>query len=173
MAHLFDPLKLRGVEFANRIVVSPMCQYSCVDGFATDWHFVHLGSRAVGRAAAVIAEATAITADSRISPQDLGIWTDAHIEPLAARIFFYCRTRFRPGHSVGPRRQKGKHQPALEWRQANHSSRRRMDAHFRAQRIGLYRRLSGSASSHRGRNRLRSLKLLPLPPAAPRQQAQN
>ena len=82
MAHLFDPLKLRGVEFANRIVVSPMCQYSCTDGFANDWHFVHLGSRAVGRAAAVIAEATAITADSRISPQDLGIWTDAHIEPL-------------------------------------------------------------------------------------------
>jgi 2,4-dienoyl-CoA reductase-like NADH-dependent reductase (Old Yellow Enzyme family) len=88
MAHLFDPLKLRGVEFANRIVVSPMCQYSCVDGFATDWHFVHLGSRAVGRAAAVIAEATAITADSRISPQDLGIWTDAHIEPLR-RVFSF------------------------------------------------------------------------------------
>ena len=82
MAHLFDPLKLRGVEFANRIVVSPMCQYSCTEGLANDWHFVHLGSRAVGRAAAVIAEATAITADSRISPQDLGIWTDAHIEPL-------------------------------------------------------------------------------------------
>jgi 2,4-dienoyl-CoA reductase-like NADH-dependent reductase (Old Yellow Enzyme family) len=88
MAHLFDPLKLRGVEFANRIVVSPMCQYSCVDGFANDWHFVHLGSRAVGRAAAVIAEATAITADSRISPQDLGIWTDAHIEPLR-RVFSF------------------------------------------------------------------------------------
>ena len=88
MAHLFDPLKLRGVEFANRIVVSPMCQYSCTDGFANDWHFVHLGSRAVGRAAAVIAEATAITADSRISPQDLGIWKDAHIEPLR-RIFSF------------------------------------------------------------------------------------
>jgi 2,4-dienoyl-CoA reductase-like NADH-dependent reductase (Old Yellow Enzyme family) len=88
MSHLFDPLKLRGVEFANRIVVSPMCQYSCTDGFANDWHFVHLGSRAVGRAAAVIAEATAITADSRISPQDLGIWTDAHIEPLR-RIFTF------------------------------------------------------------------------------------
>jgi len=88
MAHLFDPFKLRGMEFANRIVVSPMCQYSCVDGFANDWHFVHLGSRAVGRAAAVIAEATAITADSRISPQDLGIWTDAHIEPLR-RVFSF------------------------------------------------------------------------------------
>ena len=88
MAHLFDPLKLRGVEFVNRIVVSPMCQYSCTDGFANDWHFVHLGSRAVGRAAAVIAEAAAITADSRISPQDLGIWKDAHIEPLR-RIFSF------------------------------------------------------------------------------------
>src|SRR4029077_15066636 len=88
MAHLFEPLKLRGVEFAHRIVVSPMCQYSCTDGFANDWHFVHLGTRAVGRAAAVIAEATAITADSRISPQDLGIWTDAHIEPLR-RIFSF------------------------------------------------------------------------------------
>jgi 2,4-dienoyl-CoA reductase-like NADH-dependent reductase (Old Yellow Enzyme family) len=88
MAHLFDPLKLRGVEFANRIVVSPMCQYSCTDGFANDWHFVHLGSRAVGRASAVIAEATAITANSRISPQDLGIWKDAHIDPLR-RIFSF------------------------------------------------------------------------------------
>jgi 2,4-dienoyl-CoA reductase-like NADH-dependent reductase (Old Yellow Enzyme family) len=88
MAHLFDPLKLRGVQFANRIAVSPMCQYSCTDGFANDWHFVHLGSRAVGRAAAVIAEATAITADSRISPQDLGMWKDTHIEPLR-RIFSF------------------------------------------------------------------------------------
>jgi 2,4-dienoyl-CoA reductase-like NADH-dependent reductase (Old Yellow Enzyme family) len=88
MAHLFDPLKLRGMEFANRIVVSPMCQYSCTEGLANDWHFVHLGSRAVGRAAAVIAEATAITADSRISPQDLGIWKDAHIEPLR-RVFSF------------------------------------------------------------------------------------
>lgn len=92
MTSLFEPLKLRGVEFPNRIVVSPMCQYSCQEGFATDWHFVHLGSRAVGRAAAVIAEATAITADARISPQDLGIWTDAHIEPLR-RIFSFVASQ--------------------------------------------------------------------------------
>jgi 2,4-dienoyl-CoA reductase-like NADH-dependent reductase (Old Yellow Enzyme family) len=97
MAHLFEPLKLRGVEFANRIVVSPMCQYSCIDGFASDWHFVHLGSRAVGRAAAVIAEATAITADSRISPQDLGIWTDAHIEPLRRAFTFIAEQGSVPG----------------------------------------------------------------------------
>jgi 2,4-dienoyl-CoA reductase-like NADH-dependent reductase (Old Yellow Enzyme family) len=97
MAHLFDPLKLRGVEFANRIVVSPMCQYSCKDGFATDWHFVHLGSRAVGRAGAVIAEATAVTADSRISPQDLGIWTDAHIGPLRRVFSFVAQQGSVPG----------------------------------------------------------------------------
>lgn len=97
MAHLFDPLKLRGVEFAHRIVVSPMCQYSCKDGVATDWHFVHLGSRAVGRAAAVIAEATAVTADSRISPQDLGLWTDAQIEPLRRAFSFVAQQGSVPG----------------------------------------------------------------------------
>jgi 2,4-dienoyl-CoA reductase-like NADH-dependent reductase (Old Yellow Enzyme family) len=67
----------------NRIVVSPMCQYSSVDGFATDWHMVHLGSRAVGGAAVVIAEATAISPEGRISPNDLGIWKDEHVDPLA------------------------------------------------------------------------------------------
>src|SRR5689334_12358807 len=88
MSHLFESLKMRSLELAHRIVVSPMCQYSCTDGLATDWHLVHLGSRAVGRAAAVIAEATAITADGRISPQDLGLWTDAHVEPLR-RVFSF------------------------------------------------------------------------------------
>jgi 2,4-dienoyl-CoA reductase-like NADH-dependent reductase (Old Yellow Enzyme family) len=85
------------VEFPHRIVVSPMCQYSCVNGFATDWHFVHLGSRAVGRAAAVIAEATAITADARISPKDLGIWTDDHIEPLRRVFSFVAEQGSVPG----------------------------------------------------------------------------
>jgi 2,4-dienoyl-CoA reductase-like NADH-dependent reductase (Old Yellow Enzyme family) len=88
---------MRDVEFPHRIVVSPMCQYSCQDGFATDWHFVHLGSRAVGRAAAVIAEATAVTADSRISPQDLGIWTDAHVEPLRRAFSFIAEQGAVPG----------------------------------------------------------------------------
>lgn len=86
MPHLFESLTLRSITFAHRIFVSPMCQYSAVDGCATDWHLVHLGSRAVGRAAAVIAEASAVTPDGRISPQDLGIWGDQHVEPLA-RIF--------------------------------------------------------------------------------------
>lgn len=80
---LFDSLAIRDVTLANRIVVSPMCEYSCDDGLANDWHFVHLGSRAVGGAALVMAEATAVQAHGRISPQDLGLWSDAHIEPLA------------------------------------------------------------------------------------------
>lgn len=80
---LFTPFSLRSLTLRNRIVVSPMCQYSSEDGFATDWHLVHLGSRAVGGAAAVIAEATAISPEGRISPHDLGIWKDEHIEVLA------------------------------------------------------------------------------------------
>ena len=82
-ASLFSPLPIRGLTLRNRIAVSPMCQYSCEDGFATDWHLVHLGSRAVGGAALVIAEATAVEARGRISPGDLGIWKDEHIAPLA------------------------------------------------------------------------------------------
>ncbi len=97
MANLFEPLRLREVEFTNRIFVSPMCQYSCVDGMANDWHFVHLGSRAVGRAAAVLTEAAAITAEGRISPDDLGIWSDAHIEPLHRIFSFISRQGSVPG----------------------------------------------------------------------------
>lgn len=80
---LLTPLDIRGVAFRNRIGVSPMCQYSCEEGFATDWHLVHLGSRAVGGAALVMVEASAVARDGRITPADLGIWSDAHIEPLA------------------------------------------------------------------------------------------
>ena len=80
---LLSPLTIRGVTFRNRIAVSPMCQYSGQDGFANDWHLVHLGSRAVGGAALVVVEATAVTSEGRITPGDLGIWKDEHIEPLA------------------------------------------------------------------------------------------
>jgi 2,4-dienoyl-CoA reductase-like NADH-dependent reductase (Old Yellow Enzyme family) len=80
---LFDALTMRGVTLRNRVGVSPMCQYSSVDGFANDWHLVHLGSRAVGGAGLVLAEATAVSAEGRISPADLGIYSDAHIEMLA------------------------------------------------------------------------------------------
>ena len=88
MIHLFDPLVIQDVTFANRVFVSPMCEYSSTDGYATDWHFVHLGSRAVGGAGLVLTEATAVLPEGRISPQDLGIWSDDHIEPLA-RIVRY------------------------------------------------------------------------------------
>jgi 2,4-dienoyl-CoA reductase-like NADH-dependent reductase (Old Yellow Enzyme family) len=88
MPHLFEPLTLRGLTLANRILVSPMCQYSSVDGFANDWHFVHLCSRAVGGAALVFTEAAAVTADGRISPDDLGIWHDVHIGPLERIVRF-------------------------------------------------------------------------------------
>jgi 2,4-dienoyl-CoA reductase-like NADH-dependent reductase (Old Yellow Enzyme family) len=81
--HLFTPLALRGVTFRNRIAVSPMCQYSSEDGFANDWHLVHLGSRAIGGAGLVMMEATAVEARGRISPYDQGIWKDEHIEFLA------------------------------------------------------------------------------------------
>src|ERR1700722_15019548 len=80
---LLSPVTIREVTFRNRIAVSPMCQYSARDGFADDWHLVHLGSRAAGGAALVVVEATAVTAAGRITPGDLGIWKDEHIEPLA------------------------------------------------------------------------------------------
>src|SRR5579862_679415 len=81
--NLLSPLSIRDVTLRNRIVVSPMCQYSSVDGLADDWHLVHLGSRAVGGAGLVFVEATAVTAQGRITPGDMGIWSDSHIEPLA------------------------------------------------------------------------------------------
>jgi len=83
VAHLFDPLTIRSLTFANRVFVSPMCEYSSEAGFANDWHLVHLGSRAVGGAGLVLTEATAVTPEGRISPQDLGIWQDEHVEFLA------------------------------------------------------------------------------------------
>jgi 2,4-dienoyl-CoA reductase-like NADH-dependent reductase (Old Yellow Enzyme family) len=81
--HLFQPLTIKSVTLRNRIGVSPMCQYSSEDGAATDWHLVHLGSRAVGGAGLVIAEATAVSPEGRITPGDAGIWSDHHVEPIA------------------------------------------------------------------------------------------
>ena len=88
MAGLFDSLAIRDLKFANRVFVSPMCQYSSHDGYANDWHFVHLGSRAVGGAALVMTEATAVLPEGRISPEDLGIWADEHIEMLGRIVSF-------------------------------------------------------------------------------------
>jgi 2,4-dienoyl-CoA reductase-like NADH-dependent reductase (Old Yellow Enzyme family) len=85
---LFDELKLRSLALPNRIAVSPMCQYSCTDGLANDWHFVHLASRAVGGAALVFTEAAAVAPEGRISPSDLGIWNDAQADALARIVSF-------------------------------------------------------------------------------------
>jgi 2,4-dienoyl-CoA reductase-like NADH-dependent reductase (Old Yellow Enzyme family) len=80
---LLSPLTIRGVTMRNRIAMSPMCQYCSRDGLADDWHLVHLGSRAVGGAALIVVEATAVVSEGRISPGDMGIWGEQHVEPLA------------------------------------------------------------------------------------------
>jgi 2,4-dienoyl-CoA reductase-like NADH-dependent reductase (Old Yellow Enzyme family) len=82
MTKLFSAFEIKSVHFKNRIVISPMCQYSAEDGFANDWHLVHLGSRAVGGAGLIIAEACAVVPEGRISPFDLGLWKDEHIQSL-------------------------------------------------------------------------------------------
>jgi 2,4-dienoyl-CoA reductase-like NADH-dependent reductase (Old Yellow Enzyme family) len=90
--HLFALLQIREVHFRNRITVSPMCEYSSVNGFANDWHMVHLGCRAVGGAGLVLTEAAAVLPEARITPDDLGIWSNEHIEPLS-RIFRFIETQ--------------------------------------------------------------------------------
>ena len=88
MPHLFDEFRLRDITVRNRIGVSPMCQYSSREGLANEWHFVHLASRAVGGAGLVFTEAAAVTPEGRISPQDLGVWSERHFEPLARVTHF-------------------------------------------------------------------------------------
>jgi len=88
MTKLFSPLTIKDIRFKNRIAVSPMCQYSATDGFAIDWHLVHLGARAVGGAALIIQEATAVSPEGRISYGDLGIWKDDHIDKLQQIVSF-------------------------------------------------------------------------------------
>ncbi len=90
MSHLFTPFRLRKLEFRNRVFVSPMCQYSSREGLPTDWHLVHLGSRAVGGAGLVMVEATAVSPEGRISAADSGIWSDAHATAFA-RITQFIR----------------------------------------------------------------------------------
>ncbi|MFV7233872.1 NADH:flavin oxidoreductase/NADH oxidase [Flavobacterium sp. ZB4R12] len=94
---LFSPLQIKSILLKNRIVISPMCQYSSEDGFANDWHLVHLGSRASGGAALVIVEATAVSPEGRISPEDLGIWKDEHIEKLQSINRFIIEQNSIPG----------------------------------------------------------------------------
>lgn len=107
MPHLFEALSLRRVRLSNRIIVSPMCEYSSVDGFANEWHFVHLGSRAVGGAAVVFTEATAVTPEGRISPDDLGIWSDRHAEAIAPIVRFVHGQRACAGMQLAHAGRKG------------------------------------------------------------------
>jgi 2,4-dienoyl-CoA reductase-like NADH-dependent reductase (Old Yellow Enzyme family) len=110
MAHLFTPLQLRDVRCRNRIAVSPMCEYSARDGFANDWHLVHLGSRAVGGAGLILTEATAISPEGRISPADLGIWKDDHCAMLERITGFLLRQDCIPGIQLAHAGRKGSHQ---------------------------------------------------------------
>jgi 2,4-dienoyl-CoA reductase-like NADH-dependent reductase (Old Yellow Enzyme family) len=105
--HLFDELQIRAATLRNRIVVSPMCEYSSTDGFANDWHLVHLGSRAVGGASLIFTEAAAVSPEGRISPRDLGIYKDAHVENLARITRFICDQGAIPGIQIAHAGRKG------------------------------------------------------------------
>ncbi len=113
---LFEPLTFRGVTFRNRIGVSPMCQYSCKDGVVGDWHLVHLGSRAVGGAGLVMAEATAVTADGRISPADTGIWKDEHVTAWRRIVSFVAEHGAVPGIQLAHAGWKGSTVPPWQGR---------------------------------------------------------
>src|SRR3984885_13867874 len=104
---LFDELTIRELTLRNRIVVSPMCQYSSTDGFANDWHLVHLGSRAVGGASVVFTEAAAVSPEGRISPQDLGIYKDEHIGQLSRITRFLREQGSIPGIQLAHAGRKG------------------------------------------------------------------
>jgi len=109
MALLFQPLTIRSITLKNRIVVSPMCEYSAQDGFANDWHFVHLGTRAVGGAGLVIAEATAVNPEGRITHDDLGIWKDEHIDFLSRITSFIEKQNAVPGIQLAHAGRKASH----------------------------------------------------------------
>ena len=109
MALLFESIKIREVELKNRIVVSPMCQYSSEDGFANDWHLVHLGSRAVGGAGLVFTEAAAVSPEGRITPADLGIWKDDHIPFLKRITAFLEKEGAVPGIQLAHAGRKASH----------------------------------------------------------------
>lgn len=110
MALLFEPLQLKSITLKNRIILSPMCQYSATDGFATDWHLVHLGSRAVGGAGLIIQEATAVSPEGRITPADLGIWNDEHIAVYQRINAFITAQGCVPGIQLAHAGRKASHQ---------------------------------------------------------------
>jgi 2,4-dienoyl-CoA reductase-like NADH-dependent reductase (Old Yellow Enzyme family) len=109
MPLLFEPIKIRSIELKNRITVSPMCEYSSIDGFANDWHLVHLGSRAVGGAALIFTEAAAVSPEGRITPDDLGIWKDEHIEFLKRITTFLEEHGAVPGIQLAHAGRKASH----------------------------------------------------------------
>ena len=113
MSLLFSKINIRGIEIKNRIIVSPMCQYSATDGFANEWHLVHLGSRAVGGAGIIIAEATAVCPEGRISINDLGLWKDDHIPCLKTITGFIRSQGSVPGVQLGHAGRKASH--AAPW----------------------------------------------------------
>lgn len=113
MSILFSPLLLKSVKLRNRIMMSPMCQYMATDGFANDWHFVHYGSRAVGGAGLILQEATAISPEGRITPYDLGIWSDEHIERLRHLTSFIRAQGAVPGIQLAHAGRKASMSP--EW----------------------------------------------------------
>jgi 2,4-dienoyl-CoA reductase-like NADH-dependent reductase (Old Yellow Enzyme family) len=109
MALLFEPLKIRSIELKNRITVSPMCEYSSVDGFANNWHLVHLGSRAIGGAGLIFTEAAAVSPEGRITPDDLGIWKDEHIDFLKTITTFIKANGAVPGIQLAHAGRKASH----------------------------------------------------------------
>ncbi|MET4107262.1 NADH:flavin oxidoreductase/NADH oxidase [Hymenobacter sp. UYP22] len=114
MAQLFTPLQQRGITLKNRIVISPMCQYSAQDGFSNDWHLVHLGSRAVGGAALILLEATAVVPEGRITPDDLGIWQEDHLPGLRRIVEFLKQEDCVPGIQLAHAGRKASH--ASPWK---------------------------------------------------------
>lgn len=114
MIKLLSPLQIRSVTFSNRIFVSPMCEYSSIDGFANNWHLVHLGSRAVGKAGLVLTEATAVSPEGRISPDDLGIWKGEHIPKLKEIVSFIHEQKSVAGIQLAHAGRKASH--ASPWK---------------------------------------------------------
>lgn len=107
MAKLFSPIKIGSLELKNRIIMSPMCQYSSTDGFINNWHFVHYATRAVGGCAAIIQEATAVSPQGRITYGDLGIWKDSHIDGLCKITSFLSQYGAIPGIQLAHSGRKG------------------------------------------------------------------
>jgi 2,4-dienoyl-CoA reductase-like NADH-dependent reductase (Old Yellow Enzyme family) len=114
MSALFTPFEIGGLKLANRIVIAPMCQYSAEDGSMTDWHVIHLGHLALSGAALLTIEATAVTPEGRISPADLGIWRDAHIEPLRRCTAFIRSRNAAPGIQLAHAGRKASTAPPWE-----------------------------------------------------------